>query len=521
MARGKVLTVIDPEHYRDATVRTIATVPVTSESYRPAAPSDRAPVRRHGSLLEGTLMTSRTTRKSRHTALGAVSLAAVAALGLAACSSNKPAASTSNTSTAASSSSSASSAPSSPSSGSPAAGGELNGGKDVTLTWWHNANTDPGKSAFQKVADDFHAAHPNVTIKVSPIQNEDIKTKIQVALQGTPPDIFQQWGGGALATQVQSGKIADISQYTQSWIGDLGKGVAGWQVDGKQYGVPYDYHVVGFWYRTDLFQKAGISAPPATMDDLFADITKLKAAGITPIAVGGKDKWPDAFYYENFVLKECPKATVTSSLDAKKLDDPCFVKAGDDLKKLLDAKPFQNGFLGTPAQQGAGSSAGLVANGKAAMELQGDWEMAVMPSLATDKDFASKMGFFPFPSVAGGQGEPGAALGGGDGFSCSTKAPDACAAFLQYLTSADIESQLVKATAVTIPSNGKATDAITDPTLKKVLAYLQGVSYNQLYFDQYLPTNVGNAVNDAVANFFAGQGSSADIAAAAGKAASQ
>jgi len=47
------------------------------------------------------------------------------------------------------------------------------------------------------------------------------------------------------------------------------------------------------------------------------------------------------------------------------------------------------------------------------------------------------------------------------------------------------------------------------------------VSYNQLYFDQALPTNVGNAVNDAVSNFFAGQGSPQDIADAAGKAASQ
>ncbi len=81
-----------------------------------------------------------------------------------------------------------------------------------------------------------------------------------------------------------------------------------------------------------------------------------------------------------------------------------------------------------------------------------------------------------------------------------------------------IEEQLVKANAISIPSNGGATSAITDPTLQKVLTYLQGVSYNQLYFDQALPTNVGNAVNDAVSNFFAGQGSSQDIADAAGKA---
>jgi raffinose/stachyose/melibiose transport system substrate-binding protein len=141
--------------------------------------------------------------------------------------------------------------------------------------------------------------------------------------------------------------------------------------------------------------------------------------------------------------------------------------------------------------------------------------------LTTDKAFASKMGFFPFPSISGGSGEPGAALGGGDGFSCSSKAPDACAAFLQFITSSDEQASLVKSLAVTIPSNGAATSAITDPTLQKVLTYLQGVSYNQLYFDQALPTAVGNAVNDAVSNFFAGQGTSADIAASAGKAATQ
>jgi raffinose/stachyose/melibiose transport system substrate-binding protein len=449
----------------------------------------------------------------------AIAVVAVAGLALAACSSSKKTPSAASTSAGTAPSSSAAAASSA--STAPAPSSAAPGGAAVTLSWWHNATTDPGKGAWQKAADDYHAAHPNVSFNVQPIQNEDIKTKVPVALQGDPPSIFQQWGGGALATQLQSGKIMDITQATSSWISELGPGVKGWQVDGKQYGVPFDYHIVGFWYRTDLFTKAGISGPPASMADLTADIGKLKAAGIAPIAVGGKDKWPDAFYWDYFVLRECSKDTVTKGMAAQKLDDPCFTKAGDDLKTFLDSKPFQTGFLGTPAQQGAGSSAGLVANGKAAMELQGDWEMAVMPSLATDKQFAAKMSWFPFPTVSGGGGEPGASLGGGDGFSCTTKATDACADFLKYISSAEVQTNLVKALAVTLPSNSAANAAITDPTLKKVLTYLQQVSYNQLYFDQALSTNVGNAVNDAVANFFAGQGTSAGIAGAAGKAASQ
>jgi raffinose/stachyose/melibiose transport system substrate-binding protein len=383
----------------------------------------------------------------------------------------------------------------------------------VTLTWWHNATTDPGKSAWQKIADAYHAAHPKVSFKVQPVQNEQFTTKVPVALQGdNPPDLYQQWGGGALATQVKSGKLMDLTAATRSWIGELGPGAKGWQADGKQYGVPYDYHIVGFWYRKDLFAQAGITQPPATIDDLKTDVGKLKAAHIAPIAIGSKDRWPDAFWWEYFVLRECPQATVTKSLAAKNLDDACFTKAGNDLKDFLSTKPFQNGFLGTPAQQGAGSSAGLVANGKAAMELQGDWEMAVMPALATDKNFASKLGWFPFPSVPGGGGDQQAGLGGGDGFSCTSKATDACPDFLKYVASAPVQRQLVQAKAATLPSNPAANDAISDPTLKVVLAYLQKVAYNQLYFDQALPTSNGQALNDAVANFFAGQGSAKSVA---------
>src|SRR3954470_19994069 len=83
---------------------------------------------------------------------------------------------------------------------------------DVKITWWHNATADPGKSFWQKVADEYHAAHPNVTVEVVPIQNEQFTTKIPAALQSdSPPDLYQQWGGGQLADQVRAGKVMDIT----------------------------------------------------------------------------------------------------------------------------------------------------------------------------------------------------------------------------------------------------------------------------------------------------------------------
>ena len=133
----------------------------------------------------------------------------------------------------------------------------------VTLTWWNNATSGDLLTVFNNAAKAFHAANPNVVIQNIPIQNEVLQnTKIPLALQGNnPPDIFQQWGGGREATEVTSGKLMDMTAASASWIKpEVGAVASGWAVKGKQYGIPYDLHVVGFWYRKDLFAKAGITS---------------------------------------------------------------------------------------------------------------------------------------------------------------------------------------------------------------------------------------------------------------------
>ncbi len=393
------------------------------------------------------------------------------------------------------------------------------GSGPVTLTWWHNATTDPLKSTWQQIADAYHAANKNVSFKVDPIQNEDFTTKVPLALQSdSPPDIYQQWGGGDEAVQVNSGKVADITDDVSSWIGELGKAAQGWQVNGRQYGVPYDLHVVGFWYRKDLFARAGITSLPSTMDQFYADVATLRQHGIVPAAIGSKDQWPDAFYWEYFALRECSTSVLRQQVGAHNLTDPCWTKAGNDLAAFLSHNPFQTGFLGTPAQQGAGSSAGMVANGQAAMELQGDWEPITMASLTTDSNLDNDLGWFPFPTVPGGKGQAGAVLGGGDGFSCTTRAAAACAGFLQYVSSADVQRKLASV-GTGLPANPAAASALTNATLREVLAYSQKAPYTQTYFDRAFPTSIGQALNQAIANFYAGQGNAQSIVASVNQAA--
>lgn len=225
----------------------------------------------------------------------------------------------------------------------PAGGSSSNSGK-VNLTWWNNANTQPLLGVFQNVIKTFEASHPNITITNVPLQNEQFKTKITPALRGNnPPDIFQQWGSGGQATQVKTGKLADISSNVSSWVGQLGVPATAWQTDGKWYGIPYDLHVVGFWYRKDLFAQAGITTPPTTIAELVADDAKLKAKGIAPITVGSKDGWPDAFWWEYFAVRECSADTIKQAMSSVNLSDPCFTKASKDLYDFIKTDPFEKG----------------------------------------------------------------------------------------------------------------------------------------------------------------------------------
>ena len=379
---------------------------------------------------------------------------------------------------------------------------------NVTLVWWNNANQGAGKALWADVAKEFEKSHPGVTIQDVPLQNEQFTTKIPLALQSnSPPDVFQNWGGGGLVDQVKAGKVADVSKYVSSWIKNIGGAAAGWQVNGKQYAIPYSLGVVGFWYNKALFAQAGIQGIPTTWPQFLADVQKLKAASITPIAIGSKDQWPDAFYWDYFATKLCSKATMQKSAVTYNFSDSCWIKAGTYTQQLLDAKPFQDGFLATPAQQGATSSAGLLANGKAAMELQGHWDAGVMQGLTPDQKVPSFLGWFPFPNVPGGKAVPGSLLGGGDGFACSYKAPEpACAQFLTYIDSPSVQKR-IGSTGFGLPVRRGTESSVTDPNLREVLKFRSASSYIQLYLDQAYSASIGLALDAAIADQFAGQAS--------------
>lgn len=73
-------------------------------------------------------------------------------------------------------------------------------------------------------------------------------------------------------------------------------------VDGI-YALPNELNVDAIFYNKALFEKAGIEKTPETMDELYEDIDKLVAAGITPFGVGGKNTWVMGHIFNNILAK--------------------------------------------------------------------------------------------------------------------------------------------------------------------------------------------------------------------------
>jgi raffinose/stachyose/melibiose transport system substrate-binding protein len=84
---------------------------------------------------------------------------------------------------------------------------------------------------------------------------------------GDPPDLFQTWGGGVLWQFADAGLVQDLTDALaeDSWGDNFLPGpMVVYQHNGKTWGVPWTFGMVGIWYNTALFEQAGIAEPPKT-----------------------------------------------------------------------------------------------------------------------------------------------------------------------------------------------------------------------------------------------------------------
>jgi raffinose/stachyose/melibiose transport system substrate-binding protein len=386
----------------------------------------------------------------------------------------------------------------------------------TTVKWLHIEANPAQVKIWEEVARDFEAKNPGVKIEMQFLENEAYKAKLPTILQSKDrPHIIYSWAGGVLKAQIEAGVIEDISGQVKGYSDQIAPAaMSAFTFNGKVYGLPMVLSQVGFYYNKELMAKGGVDGTKVrTWDDLLAAVKALKAASVTPLVVGGADKWPLHFYWTYLAMRQGGKAAFDAALRGENggFEAETFVKAGELFKQLVDLQPFQTGFLGFKNQP----AVGFFGDGKGAMTLAISNVYTLQRVLAADKVGLSdeKLGWFDFPTVPGGKGDATDTLGGITGWLVTKGSPKEAAEFLKYFISKDIQKRLAAGNYI-VPVVAGADEGFVSPFMRNIAQNLARSKYHQNFLDQTLGPSVGRVVNDASAEIAGGSMSPKDAAKA-------
>ncbi|MBZ5877706.1 MULTISPECIES: ABC transporter substrate-binding protein [Chromohalobacter] len=192
------------------------------------------------------------------------------------------------------------------------------------------------------------------------------------AISGNPPAVaqikgplIQEWGEMGFLGNIDKAAEAD------GWDDFLPQEIAAYdKVDGHYAAVPVNIHRINWiWANPEVLKASGVEEVPQTWDAFFEAADKIREAGYIPLAHGGQP-WQDATVFEVVMMgigggDFYRKAFV--ELDPEALTSDTMIESLETFKKLR----------GTMDDNIAGRdwniATSMVINGKAAMQIMGDW----------------------------------------------------------------------------------------------------------------------------------------------------
>ncbi len=262
-----------------------------------------------------------------------------------------------------------------------------------TLVIDANAADPAPRAAWTAAVEQFQRENADVDVEFNVYDHESYKKAIRNWLTSAPPDVVFWFAGERMRQFVTPGLLEDVSEL----FGPAARttmhasAIDLVSVAGRQYGVPYTYYQVGFFARRDLLAAAGIAALPQTWGDLVAACDRLKANGVEPIAIGTRDLWPAAAWFDYFDLRINGLAFHRDLMAGRiAYTDPRVRALFAPWRTLVERGCFSRSHASSSWQE----SQALIYQGKASMMLIGNFIVGSFP-----EDVREKMAFFRFPTM--------------------------------------------------------------------------------------------------------------------------
>ena len=163
----------------------------------------------------------------------------------------------------------------------------------------------PQRTTWVSIIGDFAAANPDIEIIHQGYPQEEYKRSFTARLRSGRADLAFWYAGERLRDAANNKLLAPLDADLVALLKNKNFSPAtieGTRIDGAVYGFPLYYYVWGFVYRKSLFDRLGLH-PPATWSEFLQTCERLKAAGVTPLAVGAKSGWPAAGWFDYLNLR--------------------------------------------------------------------------------------------------------------------------------------------------------------------------------------------------------------------------
>jgi multiple sugar transport system substrate-binding protein len=340
-----------------------------------------------------------------------------------------------------------------------------------------NANTsDPApRAAWQAAVDRFAAENPNLQVEFNVFDHESYKRSIRNWLTSASPDVVFWFAGNRMRQFVTPNLLLDVSDLydadTRAQFAPQTLDLV--SVDGRQYGVPYAFYQVGFYFRRDLLERAG-AKEPSNWEELIALCEKLKVTGVDAFALGTKEPWPAAAWFDYINLRLNGRdfhLALTGGM--VEFTDARVRAVFDRWRELVDRSCFARNHATMTWQE----AQALIYRGRAAMMLIGNYIVPHFPP-----EMRGQMDFFAFPVIRRDIGSFEEAPMNSLHIPARAANKEAARMFLAYVARPETQSLIARG-LVQVPANRHA-QIPDDPFLKigrELIASADGLTQ---YFDR-------------------------------------
>ncbi len=348
------------------------------------------------------------------------------------------------------------------------------------LHYW----TGPFASGVTQLIQTPNAPPPGQTrVKAVGFEHEAFKVSIRPMLaSSSPPDMFSWWAGARTQALVEAKAIQPIDDL---WARDelslrfspsLDQACV---YDNKHYAVPVTQHLVAFFYNTKVFARLGLT-PPRTWAEFSELCSRLRSAGVTPVALGARERWPAQFWFDYLLLRTAGPDVRRQLMDGRiPYTDEAVIRTMALWKGLID----KGWFNATPTMYSWSDAAKMVSQGDAAMTLTGTWIIALFEGtygLKAGQDFD----FFAFPEIDPVQ--PGVCVGPVDVIVLASQARPAAREALAWLAG-DIPQMIMSTNSGALAPSLGVRASFYPPLQRRVLDTIAMTPYWAFNYDLATP----------------------------------